>query len=104
MNVVCCGNNRNKLEFLCGHSFCTITEKRQNCKGIYYYLLDLKLEEFLEWLDTKTYVEPIIFTNPEIWVNRKKVTMSIKYDFCYFHFFDINYPELKNQIKTNFII
>ena len=104
MQIVCSGRNQNKLEQLCNHSFCTILEKRRDCKGTYYYQLSIKLNDYLEWLNEQPAGEICIFKNPEIWVNRKKVTLSIKFDSCQFLFFDLIYSSIKEKVKLCIVI
>lgn len=104
MQIVCCGRNQNKLEQLCNHSFCTILEKRRDCKGTYYYQLSIKLNDYLEWLNEQPAGEICIFTNPEKWINRKKVLLSIKIYSCEFHFFDLNYSTIKEKVKLCIVI
>lgn len=104
MNVVCCGNNKGHIESLCNKSFCKIQEKRKDCKGRYYYLIDIDLDFFLNWINSIISKEIVIFTAPEIWINRKKVSLTIKINSCYLYFFEIKYSNIKNKIKCNFII
>lgn len=104
MNVVCCGTNKNNIEFLCNNPFLIIKEKRKDVKDIIYYFVDIDLDDFISWINSNTIEDITVFTTPKIWVNRKKVRLTIKYKFCYIHFFEITYLDIKNKIKTNFII
>ena len=104
MQIVCCGSNQNKLEQLCNHSYCTILERRKDCREIFYYQLSIKLNDYLEWLNEQPAGEICIFTNPELWVNRKKVLLAIKYDSCQFLFFDLNYSSIKDKLKSFIVI
>ena len=104
MIIVCCGSDQNKLELLCNNSVCSILEKRRSCSKIHYYIIRIKLDKFLKWINTKAYGEAVVFTSPEIWLYRKKIKMTIKYNCCYFHFFETTYSDIKDKIKSNFII
>ena len=104
MQIVCYGSNQNKLEQLCNHSFCTILERRKDCRGIHYYQLSIKLNDYLKWLNEQPAGEICIFSNPEIWVNRKKVSLAIKFDSCQFLFFDVNYLSIKDKVKSFIVI
>ena len=104
MQIVCCGRNQNKLEQLCNHSFCTILERRKDCRGTLYYQISINLDDYLEWLNKQLVAEICIFTNPEIWVNRKKVSLAIKINSCQFLFFDLNYSSIKDKLKSFIVI
>ena len=104
MQIFCCGSNQNKLEQLCNHSFCTIHERRNDCRGTLYYQISINLDDYLEWLNKQLVAEICIFTNPEIWVNRKKVSLAIKINSCQFLFFDLNYSSIKDKLKSFIVI
>lgn len=104
MQIVCCGKNQNKLEQLCNHSFCTILERRKDCRGTLYYQISINLDDYLEWLNKQPVAEICIFTNPEIWVNRKKVSLAIKINSCQFLFFDLNYTSVKDKVRSCIVI
>lgn len=104
MQIVCCGRNQNKLEQLCNHSFCTILERRKDCRETLYYQISINLDDYLEWLNKQPVAEICIFTNPEIWVNRKKVSLAIKINSCQFLFFDLNYSSIKDKLKSFIVI
>lgn len=104
MQIVCCGKNQNKLEQLCNHSFCTILERRKDCRGTLYYQISINLDDYLEWLNKQPVAEICIFTNPEIWMNRKKVSLAIKINSCQFLFFDLNYSSIKDKLKSFIVI
>lgn len=104
MQIVCCGKNQNKLEQLCNHSFCTILERRKDCRGTLYYQISINLDDYLEWLNKQPVAEICIFTNPEIWMNRKKVSLAIKIVSCQFLFFDLNYSSIKDKVRSCIVI
>ena len=104
MIIVCSGSDQNRLELLCNNSVCSILEKRRSCNKIHYYIIRIKLDKFLEWINTKAYGEAVVLTSPEIWLYRKKVKMTIKYHCCNFHFFETTYSDIKDKIRSNFII
>lgn len=104
MKVVCCGTDMNELEFLCKNSYCTIQEKRNDPIGIHFYFIDIILKKYLIWINSMFYKELVVITTPEIWVNRKKVSLTIKCNSCYLHFFEITYTDIKDIITSDFVI
>lgn len=104
MSVVCCGKDRRIVEFLCCNPFCLILEKRTDCNGTYYYQLNISFENYLKWLNEKCSGQLVVNTSPEIWINRKKVSLSIRYNSCFLYFHEIHYLDIKDIIKSNFVI